>query len=635
MRLALVSEHASPLAVLGGVDAGGQNVHVAALARHLGRRGHDVIVYTRRDDASLPERVPFAPRVTVVHVPAGPATAVPKDDLLPFMPEFGDWLADDWRRHGVPDVAHAHFWMSGLAAVQAGRACGVPVVQTYHALGTVKQRFQGAEDTSPQDRIALERALAWQVDRVIATCSDEVAELGAMGAPVHRVRVVPCGVDTALFHPADDEWEKASGSGGHLLVVGRLVPRKGCDTVIRALAEIPGADLTIAGGPDASRIHEDPEVQRLTQVAKDAGVADRVCFLGGVTHEDLPEHYRSADIVLSTPWYEPFGITPLEAAASGRPLVGHAVGGLLDSVVDGQTGRLVAPADPSVVATAIRELLDDPAERARMGAEARRRALERFDWSIVAAATEQILADVARGARSGGVTPSPDIPDTADLAEDWGDVVLGHSWLERHEREIREGLVEVERNWPVLQSWGEQLARSLPNGARVLAAGNGGSAAEAQHLTGELVGRFLTERRPLSAISLHAESSSFTAILNDYGGDEVFARQVEAHGRPGDIVILLSTSGTSSNVLHAAKRAHDLGLSVWALTGPAPNPLAAMADSGIAVPAGSTAAIQEVHLVIIHALCAAMDSVLAARSMLTAAPVQRKGAQRPSARRAS
>jgi type III pantothenate kinase len=334
----------------------------------------------------------------------------------------------------------------------------------------------------------------------------------------------------------------------------------------------------------------------------------------------MPPHYRWADVVLSTPWYEPFGITPLEAAACGRPLVGHAVGGLLDSVVDGETGRLVEPGDPSVVAAVVRELLGDRPVRARMGAEGRRRALARFDWSIVAATTEQILADVARSpiAATASTAPPP-----SEVPGDWGDVVLGHSWLERHERELREGMAELERAWPIIQSWGEQLARSLPDGGRVLAAGNGGSAAEAQHLTGELVGRFLTERRPLSAISLHAESSSFTAILNDYGGDEVFARQVEAHGRPGDVVILLSTSGTSSNVLHAAKRAHDLGLAVWALTGPAPNPLAAMADSAIAVPAGSTAAIQEVHLVIIHALCAAMDSVLAARSMLDGAPARR------------
>lgn len=632
MKIALISEHASPLAVLGGVDAGGQNVHVDALARHLGLRGHDVCVYTRRDDESLAERVPLAPGVTVVHVPAGPPRPVPKDELLPFMPEFGRWLEQDWRAQGPPDVAHAHFWMSGLATVQAAQAVGVPVAQTFHALGTVKQRHQGADDTSPADRIDLERQLAWQVDRIIATCSDEVAELGAMGAPVHRARVVPCGVDTALFRPghhpnhAHDDGAHDDGGGGaedrpaRLLVVGRLVPRKGCDTVIRALAEIPDAELAIAGGPDVSRIQDDPEAQRLLEIAREAGVADRVRLLGGIAHEDMPQHYRWADVVLSTPRYEPFGITPLEAAACGRPLVGHAVGGLLDSVIDGLTGRLVEPGDPSALAEVVRELLADPAARARIGAEARRRALQRFDWSIVAAATEQILADVARTPLNGSALP---VPHASELPGDWGDVVLGHSWLERHERELRDGLVEVEHAWPLVQSWGEQLARSLPDGGRVLAAGNGGSAAEAQHLTAELVGRFLAERRPLSAISLHAESSSFTAILNDYGGDEVFARQVEAHGRPGDIVILLSTSGTSSNVLHAAKRAHDIGLTVWALTGPAPNPLAAMADSAIAVPAGSTAAIQEVHLVIIHALCAAMDSVLAARSMLEGAPLRR------------
>lgn len=624
MKIALISEHASPLAVLGGVDAGGQNVHVEALARHLGQRGHDVCVYTRRDDESLAERVTLAPGVTVVHVPAGPPRPVPKDELLPFMPEFGRWLEQDWRAQGPPDVAHAHFWMSGLATVQAARAVGVPVAQTFHALGTVKQRHQGAGDTSPADRIDLERQLAWQVDRIIATCSDEVAELGAMGAPVHRARVVPCGVDTALFHPGNGGDTAAEGGstarGCRLLVVGRLVPRKGCDTVIRALAEIPDAELAIAGGPDESRIQDDPEAQRLLEIAREAGVADRVRLLGGIAHEDMPQHYRWADVVLSTPWYEPFGITPLEAAACGRPLVGHAVGGLLDSVIDGQTGRLVAPGDLGALAGVVRELLADPAGRATMGAEARRRALQRFDWSIVAAATEQILADVARNPMNGSALP---MPHASELPADWGDAVLGHSWLERHERELRDGLVEVERAWPLVQSWGEQLARSLPDGGRVLAAGNGGSAAEAQHLTAELVGRFLTERRPLSAISLHAESSSFTAILNDYGGDEVFARQVEAHGRPGDIVILLSTSGTSSNVLHAAKRAHDVGLTVWALTGPAPNPLAAMADSAIAVPAGSSAAVQEIHLVIIHALCAAMDSVLAARSMLEGAPVRR------------
>jgi type III pantothenate kinase len=615
MRIAMISEHASPLAALGGVDAGGQNVHVAALARGLARRGHQVEVFTRREDESVPERVELAPGATVVHVPAGPPTVLPKDDLLPYMEEFGRWVRDEWKRTEVPDVVHAHFWMSGLAALAAGRACGVPVVQTFHALGTVKRRFQGAEDSSPADRLRLERDLAHDVDRIIATCTDEVAELRAMGVSPDRVRIIPCGVDTARFHPAQhvprDPAAARPGGGrpARLLLVGRMVPRKGFDTAIRALALLPDAELVIAGGPTRTEVEHDPEARRLMVVAQEAGVADRVVFLGQVPHADMPEVYRSVDVVLATPWYEPFGITPLEAAASGRPLVGSAVGGLLDSVADGVTGRLVQPRDPKALADAVRGILADPVLASRYGAEGRVRALERFDWDIVSAATEQALTELVEEVRAA----NPHRQAESDPAR------LAPTWLDQHEEEFHDGLAGLRAEWSLIQQWGEELATSLLRGGRLLAAGNGGSAAEAQHLTGELVGRFLRERRPFSAISLHSESSSFTAILNDYGPDEVFARQVEGHGRPGDILMLLSTSGASSNVLHAAKRGHELGLQVWAMTGPAPNPLASIADSALAVPAASTAAVQEIHLLAVHALCAAFDQVLASRDLLRAA----------------
>jgi D-sedoheptulose 7-phosphate isomerase len=161
-----------------------------------------------------------------------------------------------------------------------------------------------------------------------------------------------------------------------------------------------------------------------------------------------------------------------------------------------------------------------------------------------------------------------------------------------------------------IESWGRHLAGVLDGGGRLLACGNGGSAAEAQHLTGELVGRFLYERRPLSAIALHADTSALTAIGNDYGGHELFARQVFAHGRPGDVLIALSTSGASRNVVAAAKAAHEVGMSVWALTGPAPNTLAALCDDAIAVEAPSAATVQEIHLVLVHALCIAIDHAL-------------------------
>jgi phosphoheptose isomerase len=161
-----------------------------------------------------------------------------------------------------------------------------------------------------------------------------------------------------------------------------------------------------------------------------------------------------------------------------------------------------------------------------------------------------------------------------------------------------------------LARWGTVLAERLTAGRRLLAAGNGGSAAEAQHLTAELVGRFDRDRRPFSAIALHTDTSSLTAIGNDYGFDEIFARQVVAHALPGDVVVLLSTSGRSPNLLLAADAARSVGATVWAITGTAPNPLADAADEAVCL-SGGTASVQEAQLVAIHAVCGAFEATLA------------------------
>jgi D-sedoheptulose 7-phosphate isomerase len=166
-----------------------------------------------------------------------------------------------------------------------------------------------------------------------------------------------------------------------------------------------------------------------------------------------------------------------------------------------------------------------------------------------------------------------------------------------------------------IERLGERAARIMLNGGRLLAAGNGGSAAQAQHLTAELVGRFRDERQPLSAIALHADTSSLTAIGNDYGPAEVYARQVVAHGRPGDVLVVMSTSGRSPNVVTAAEAARTVGVEVWGLVGPCPNLLAERCDEVVAVPAESTATIQEIHLVVIHLLCAAIDRAVAATTV--------------------
>ncbi|MGQ0480244.1 MAG: D-sedoheptulose-7-phosphate isomerase [Pseudonocardia sp.] len=183
--------------------------------------------------------------------------------------------------------------------------------------------------------------------------------------------------------------------------------------------------------------------------------------------------------------------------------------------------------------------------------------------------------------------------------------------LADHLDELTSVTSELRGSCARLNRWGQELAHRLSSGQRLLVAGNGGSAAEAQHLTAELVGRFDRDRVALSAIALHADSSSVTAIGNDYGFDQVFARQVRAHGRSGDVLLLLSTSGASENLLTAATAAAELGMSSWAMTGPSPNPLAARCDEAISLP-GATATVQEAHLVAVHLLCMAVEAALPA-----------------------
>jgi D-sedoheptulose 7-phosphate isomerase len=177
-----------------------------------------------------------------------------------------------------------------------------------------------------------------------------------------------------------------------------------------------------------------------------------------------------------------------------------------------------------------------------------------------------------------------------------------------HLDELRRALDKLEAQLERIERFGEALGRHLLAGGRLLAVGNGGSAAHAQHLTAELVGRYREERPALSALALHAETSSLTAIANDYGLGEAFARQVRAHGRSGDVLVAISTSGASPNVLAAVEAARACGLATWALTGAAPNPLAALCDDGVAI-AGETPTVQEVHQVAVHLVCAGVDRV--------------------------
>jgi glycosyltransferase involved in cell wall biosynthesis len=407
MKIALVSEHASPLAVAGGVDSGGQNIYVAHVARQLHRAGHQVDVFTRRDRALLPA-ISDMDGVRVIHVPAGPPTQMPKDQLLPFMPEFADFLVGFCRQERTPyDVIHANFFMSGLAALKVKTALGTPLVTTFHALGKVRRIHQGADDGFPDARFAIEEQLVRESDVVIAECPQDALDLREhYGSDPARVQIVPCGFDTAEFGRMDRAQARASlgwpDGRFSVLQLGRLVPRKGIDTVVRALAtlrERTGIDAhlyVVGGNADLPNEIATPEIARLRGIAAGCGASDHVTFVGRRGRAQLREFYAAADVFVTTPWYEPFGITPIEAMACARPVVGADVGGIRYSVVDGKTGFLVPPRDPDSLAERLARLARDPALGERMGEAGFERVHTSFTWSRVAHMLEDVYRGVAR-----------------------------------------------------------------------------------------------------------------------------------------------------------------------------------------------------------------------------------------------
>ncbi|MBL8286538.1 MAG: glycosyltransferase [Rubrivivax sp.] len=405
MRIALISEHASPLATLGGTDSGGQNVYVMEVARALASRGHRVDVFTRRDSPQLSPAVELLPGVRVLHIDAGPAAAVPKEALLPHMPAFGE-AAEALCRSGAPyDVVHANFFMSALVGLRLKARLALPLVVTFHALGLVRREHQGAADGFPPEREAIERRTVQEADRIVAECPQDEADLVRLyGADPAHLALVPCGVDTREFAPGSKACaRRALGlADGEFIVLqlGRMVPRKGVDNVIRALALMAPARrparLVVVGGNSATPDEAaTPELGRLREVARACGVQARVTFTGQREHAALCTWYRAADVFVSTPWYEPFGITPLEAMACGRPVIGSDVGGIRYSVLHGECGFLVPPHDPAALARRLDQLQASPALAAALGRGGVRRVRARFTWQQVADQLAGVYAEVA------------------------------------------------------------------------------------------------------------------------------------------------------------------------------------------------------------------------------------------------
>lgn len=614
-RIAMISEHASPLETGGGIDAGGQNVYVRLLSTHLAALGYSVDVFTRRDQPDLPEVVSWLDGVRVVHVAAGPPAYVRKEDLLTHMEEFTASMRCFMRQQSQPyDILHANFWMSGLVAADLKRTEQVPFVVTFHALGLVRRLHLGESDQFPAERLAAEDRIVREADAIIAECPQDLDDLLQLyHADRGRVTVVPCGIDPGLVWPMGKEMARIvlglPPDDRILLYAGRLVPRKGGDNVIRGLARLQrdhgiDATLVVVGGDG-----EDPdqrvraEYERLREVAEAEGVADRVTFLGHQPYESMKFYYSAADVFVTTPWYEPFGMTPVEAMACGTPVVGSAIGGVKYTVRDGETGYLVPPKDPEALARRLAHLLQHPEVMEQFGRRGIERAAKHFTWSKV---TERMVAVYEQAID--GYQQQREHQTPALTTFDAGFTTLVTT-LQESQRALRKGLMAVF----------DEMCLCIERGGKLLVAGNGGSAAQAQHMVAELVGRYRLANRPgLPALALNADSVMLTAWANDVGYEDVFARQVAALGQRRDLLVGISTSGRSRNLVSAFHLARQRGLRCVALLGDGGGDLGKLADAAVVVPSSDVPRVQEVHMLLVHLLC---DLIEQRRPQVEAAPL--------------
>ncbi|OGW34175.1 MAG: hypothetical protein A2010_11540 [Nitrospirae bacterium GWD2_57_9] len=407
--IALISDHASPLADLGGVDSGGQNVYVKQVASHLASRGYEVDVFTRRDDPGLAEIVDCESGVRVIHLDAGPPAFIRKEELLQHMDEFTGNMVRFCSRK-MYDIVHANFWMSGLVAVNVKRMLRIPFVITFHALGRIRRLYQNEADRFPDDRFRIEDLIVREADGIIAECpQDRVDLMDFYQAESGKICIIPCGFDPREIFPVDKAVaRRALGFNPGLplvLQLGRIVPRKGIDTVIRGFARFlkktgRRAQLAIVGGATKTADPAtDPEIGRLQSIADEEGVREHVFFTGRAARDEVKYYFSAADVFVTTPWYEPFGITPLEAMACGTPVLGANVGGIKFTVKNDLTGQLLPSSDPEAVAEGLERLCGNPDLLERMGKNAIERVHRLFTWNIVAHKLAGFYKRISRSAR--------------------------------------------------------------------------------------------------------------------------------------------------------------------------------------------------------------------------------------------
>ena len=408
LRIAMLSVHTCPLAMLGGKETGGMNVYVRDLSRELVRRGHRVDVYTRSQDPSMPRIGDgLGPGARVIHVPAGPEHPYDKHLIYDHLPEFVDGVQAQAEADSIQyDVLHSHYWLSGAAARELRHHWDAPIVHMFHTLGKMKNAVaQRPEERETETRIQAEAEIVRFSDALVAATPVEEEQLVRLySADPARIRVISPGVDTERFHPIPAAHAKERialcPDCCMILFVGRIEPLKGIDNLLRAIALVVGKRpelregliVPIIGG-DPDRIRQADEMVRLRELREELGIGDVVTFLGARDQDTLQYYYSAAEMVVMPSDYESFGMVALEAMACGTPVIASDVGGLSFLVKQGRTGYRVPARDPRALAARITRLLTDEGLRRRIGQRAACWA-ESYAWPRIADRIEGVYGEL-------------------------------------------------------------------------------------------------------------------------------------------------------------------------------------------------------------------------------------------------
>jgi len=417
MNIALISYHTCPLATLGGKDTGGMNVYVRDLTRYLGEIGIHADVFTRSQDEHVPHvlhDLGFGNRI--VHIPAGPETPLPKEELYKYVDVFTDNIIEFAASKNITyDLIHSHYWLSGLAALKLREKWNVPILQMFHTLAHLKNEIARSPDEMEGSlRLDSEKKVVDEVDHIIAATEIEQEQLlHYYAADPEKISVVPPGVDLTRFYPIPQDEAKAvigiPPNEKVILFVGRIEPLKGIDNLLKSIAFLRQSNVLttcphyvaiIGGDPDKPRELLDQEMRHLQDLNQRLGLDDMVVFLGKKAQDSLPYYYSASEVVVMPSHYESFGMVALEAMACGTPVIATRVGGLQLLVNDGVTGLSVPDDDPQALATQLMQMLCEQGLRAKLSQNGLEFA-RNYSWSIITDALVKVYQDMLFSSAAG------------------------------------------------------------------------------------------------------------------------------------------------------------------------------------------------------------------------------------------